>query len=387
MKNYPFKIALLYFVIGAAWIICTDWLSNNYSASFSILIQNAKGLLFVALSALVLFVIIKRYYRQINQKQVEYLRLFQDNPHPMWVYDVDTLSFLAVNNAAVEKYGYSKNEFLQKKITDIRPESEKELLSNFVKRSNDTIYLDSGIWQHQTKEREAFYVRISSHSTIFENKKARVVLAIDVDDQVSAQRELQLSENKLKGLINNSDDLIWLINKEGIITAANEAFQVKIRKVLGITLDFTKHADINFFPENDFTRNWRQYFLKALKGESLKVEEEIANGQREFFEIILNPIYDNENDVIGVGCFARDITQRKKYENRIKEQVEKLKEISWIQSHEMRRPAANIIGLIELLKTSNNAEEKGQLMHLLEESSKELDFLIKRIVEKSSTIQ
>src|SRR5512143_2917124 len=53
-----------------------------------------------------------------------YRELFEANPHPMWVYDLETLAFLAVNDAAIRHYGYSRAGFLSMRITDIRPDEE-----------------------------------------------------------------------------------------------------------------------------------------------------------------------------------------------------------------------------------------------------------------------
>jgi PAS domain S-box-containing protein len=385
MKNYPIRIALIYLIAGSLWIFLSDWaVEKTYFPSTDTTIHTIKGFSFILISAIGLYLLVKFYYTKIRQKEEEYQRLFQDNPHPMFVYDLQTLSILTANNVSLEKYGYSREEFLKLKITDLSV--DPSYLADFVKRIQNASYLDSGVWENKKKDGSVFFARTASHSTTFNGKKARVVLSMDTHEQVKAQRELQLSENKLKGLINNSDDLIWLIDKGGAIITANEAFIFKLRKLLGITIDVCERTDIRSFPANDFTRNWTAYFLRAIRGEHLKVEEAVVNGNNEFYEIILNPIHDESNEIIGVGCFARDITHLKNSENRIKQQVEKLKEISWIQSHELRKPVANIIGIVDLLKGENNEQQEQQLLQHLDESAKELDSIIKRIVEKSSGI-
>ncbi len=60
-----------------------------------------------------------------------YRQLFESNPHPMWIYDLETLSFLAVNNAAIHEYGFSRDEFLSMTIKDIRPKEDvDDLMEN-----------------------------------------------------------------------------------------------------------------------------------------------------------------------------------------------------------------------------------------------------------------
>ena len=56
-----------------------------------------------------------------RESEQGYRLLFDSNPHPMWIYDRETLAFLAVNDAAILSYGYSREEFLAKTIKDIRP--------------------------------------------------------------------------------------------------------------------------------------------------------------------------------------------------------------------------------------------------------------------------
>ena len=60
--------------------------------------------------------------------EANYRLLFDNNPRPMWVYDTDSLAFLAVNDAAIEKYGYSREEFLSMTLKDIRPKEEVDVL-------------------------------------------------------------------------------------------------------------------------------------------------------------------------------------------------------------------------------------------------------------------
>ena len=104
-----------------------------------------------------------------------YLSLFTLNPEPMWVYDVHTLQILDVNEAAVQRYGYSRPEFLALTIRDLRPEEDVpkflELLPN-TPNSDQT-----GPWRHRLKDGSTIQVLITSHSVRFGDRNARVVMA------------------------------------------------------------------------------------------------------------------------------------------------------------------------------------------------------------------
>lgn len=129
--------------------------------------------------------------------------LFDNNPQPMWIYDVDSLRFLEVNNSALIKYGYTKEEFLNMTIKDIRPEEDVDLLVLDLLKTNSEISLSNNIWRHVLKSGEIIYVEINSHRISFNNCKARLVTARDITEVVVARE-------KEKKLI---DDLIDAKNR------------------------------------------------------------------------------------------------------------------------------------------------------------------------------
>ena len=115
----------------------------------------------------------------------------------MWVYDVETLKILAVNQAAIQTYGYTHEEFLRFSILQLRPGSEySKLLQNLKQESSS--YSNSGNWLHMRKNGETFYVSIFSHRTQFNNRRARLVLALDINDRLLAERRILVQNERLK---------------------------------------------------------------------------------------------------------------------------------------------------------------------------------------------
>ena len=87
----------------------------------------------------------------LRASEASHREMFEANPHPMWVFDLGTLAFLAVNDAAVRKYGYSRDEFLRMTIKDIRPpEDVPRLLANVAAVHGGLD--DAGTWRHRTKD-------------------------------------------------------------------------------------------------------------------------------------------------------------------------------------------------------------------------------------------
>lgn len=127
--------------------------------------------------------------QQLIQSESVYKYLFEHNPLPMWVYNLNTLKFLAVNNAAIDKYGYSKDEFLSMTIKDIRPEEEIPALMKNIAESKDDLQ-KSKSWKHKLKDGRIIFTEISSHGLIYNGHNARLVLANDITEQIIAEEKV-----------------------------------------------------------------------------------------------------------------------------------------------------------------------------------------------------
>ena len=124
------RISLTYAVLAGLWVVFSDDFLLLMFRDPTRLIQyeKAKGLVFIVLSAALIYALASRHVRQIERGQAlqsakdrEFRYLFLNNPLPMWVFDRETLRFLEVNEAALRKYGYTREEFLSMRISDIRP--------------------------------------------------------------------------------------------------------------------------------------------------------------------------------------------------------------------------------------------------------------------------
>ena len=136
---------------------------------------------------------IQRQQRQLIESEEKYRILFESNPHPMWVYDLETLRFLTVNDAAVEHYGFSRDEFLAMTIKDIRPDEDiSPLLENI---SRITTGIDkAGIWRHRKKDGTFIDVEITSHVVDFGGRRSEIVLANDVTTSLKLEDQLRQAQ-------------------------------------------------------------------------------------------------------------------------------------------------------------------------------------------------
>lgn len=147
--------------------------------------------------------------------------LFTKNPIPMWVYELDSLKVLEVNKAAVQQYGYPRTEFLNLKITDIRPEQDVPLLIEDVATDRPDLQ-HSGEWRHRRKNGEIFEVQITSHRMTYDGRDAVLVAAQDISQRKAAERKLRAALNEIEDLYQNAPCGYHSIDRDGRIIHMNE---------------------------------------------------------------------------------------------------------------------------------------------------------------------
>ena len=150
----------------------------------------------------------KRAIRKMTQCELRYQAMFDLNPLPMWVYDLQSLAFLAVNQAAINQYGYMRDEFLAMTIKDIRPaEDLNRLLADVANVSAD--FDHAGLWRHRTKGGKTIDVEITSHQMNFAGRTAKLVQATDVTVRVAAEAALRTSNERFELVARATNDIVW----------------------------------------------------------------------------------------------------------------------------------------------------------------------------------
>src|SRR5271165_6971613 len=119
--------------------------------------------------------------------------LFEHNPLPTWLYDVESLRFLRANQATVGQYGYSQEEFAHMTILEIRPETEREKAVTYL----ETMSAESeehGFWTHQKKDGKTFEVELISHELLYAGRRVRLVVAQDISERRHLELQLRQSQ-------------------------------------------------------------------------------------------------------------------------------------------------------------------------------------------------
>ncbi|MBI3650767.1 MAG: PAS domain S-box protein [Acidobacteria bacterium] len=237
------------------------------------------------------------------------LLLFAINPQPMWFYDVESLEFLAVNDAAIASYGYSREEFLAMTLRDIRPPKD---IPNLEKEAREYRpgFKFSGEWQHLKKDGSLIEVAINSYSISLAGREARLAQVTNITERKKTERQLKQSEERFRALIENAADLTAVLDAEGRILYVSPSIQ----KILGYQAkEWLSRSSFEFIHADDLA-----IALAALQsglrhtnsGEPLEIRVRHKNGNWRVVEANAANLLDNDA-VQGIVINARDITERK----------------------------------------------------------------------------
>jgi PAS domain S-box-containing protein len=117
----------------------------------------------------------------------QYRLLFELNPDPMWIFDESSLRFLAVNEAAVKHYGWSREEFLRMTVKDVRPPEERPKLVRVLEKQRGSRAPFVGAWRHWKRDRTVIDVEVTSSTIRFQGRDARLGMVKDVTERRRAE--------------------------------------------------------------------------------------------------------------------------------------------------------------------------------------------------------
>lgn len=259
----------------------------------------------------------KQFQDQLKQNEESFKGLFEQNAVPMWVFDPDSLAFLAVNDAAVNYYGYSREEFLAMTIRDIRPVEDLDKLDDIIKQKRETPYRMTGPWRHLKKDGTTFLVEIASHIINWQGQRAVIIVALDRTAQIKAEQSLLASEVRFRELAENIQEVFWIYDHaEKRIVYISPAYEaVWGRTVEDLYKDFRSYLE-SIYPED------KPLIVKALEkqatGEQTTTEYRIVrnDGTIRWIWDRSVPIIESGRIVRSIGV-ASDITERRLAEEKV----------------------------------------------------------------------
>ena len=254
---------------------------------------------------------------ELKQREASSRLLFDSNPLPMWVFELDSLRFLAVNQAAVEHYGYSREQFLAMTVPDIRPADDADLLRDLI-ASNDRQAATDRIWRHIKADGSEIDVASYCQFLQYEGHPAWMVALIDVTERQRANEELRRTRQFLDTVIENVPAMLFvkeasehryiLMNRAG-----EELLGIPSEELIGKSdYDFMAKEEADSF----FVRD-----QEVLRADRLQIveEEKIQTRHNGVRDVVTKRLAVDSEDgkskyLLGV---AEDITDRKRAVERI----------------------------------------------------------------------
>jgi PAS domain S-box-containing protein len=291
----------------------------------------ANAVVFALLAVLLLVYVRGPVRRRLAASEQRYHVLFNQAPVPMWVYDPSTLTLLDVNEATLRRYEYSREEFLQLQLSDLRPAEEIPALEAALRDLPPQRY---GLeWRHKTRGGKILNVRIFAADMVFEGRRARLVLAEDITEYRAAEAETSRLREQLAATLDGMYEAVCLFSRDGRFLFVNERAHrlASVRRPVQIGMKVEEN-----FPEFIGTQPHMAFYRAADTGQPQRVEEFLFDtgvwGEFRF--------YPHGDTVL---LFITNITKRKVAEGLLREREARLVHLSHLllraQEEERRRIA------------------------------------------------
>ncbi len=324
-----------------------------------------------------------------------YRTLFENNPNPMWVFEKATLRFIAVNDAAIKLYGYTRDEFMSMTIRDIRPEEDVSRLEAVIHDSMPVLSTPE-LWRHRTRDGRIILVEITGHETIFQGKAARLILVRDMTIQKETEESLRASQELFNKVFDHvpvgvsitrlADGRIMSVNPHmaAMLDYSSEAMIGHTGAELGIIERVARTTQMEGLKTQNLipTTFEMDYKLKTRTGRSVDVlmstqQVKIA-GEDAFLSIVV--------DVTALKRTEREKAQIEILQSELdkKREIVELKErfISSV-SHEFRSPLTIILtgtGILRMHDAKLSSEQRIERLGKIETQIYYLNDLLDRVL-------
>lgn len=274
----------------------------------------------------------RRILLALSESEDHYRLLFEETPRPICLVDATTRRFLAVNRAAIARYGYSREEFLTLRFEALE-------VTGALPPAPAAAGQAPAVVRHRTAKGTEMVVELVRHPLKFDGHSAEMVIVADVTERERINEALQVSRQQLDAMINNIPDMVWLKDVDLRYLALNEA---TLRSAGRRREEVIGRTDHELWP-GDLADRYAAQDRRALEsGQRQTVEEAIPSttGQLAWVETISTPYSDSQGRLAGVAGIARDLTERRQLERQLL-QSQKLEAIGSLAAgvaHEINTP-------------------------------------------------
>jgi PAS domain S-box-containing protein len=345
----------------------------------------------------------KRIEEDLKNSEAHFRYLFEQNPVPMLIYELDSFIMLAVNDAFAVHYGYTKTEALALHLIDLYPESEKQAIIDHSKNLQGHAY--AGEWHHLKKDSTQMTIEAYSHGFSYEGRAARIAVITDITERKRMEEALRESEQRFQVLAENSPVGIFQTDAEGATIYVNPRWC----QISGLSKEEAMGTGWLSAVYSEDKEELRNGWNKATQTHnSSQSEYRFVRHDGTMVWVIGQaiPKMNNKNIIVGYVGTITDITERKRAEEEITKlnaeledrvvkrtvQLEaankELEAFSYSVSHDLRAPLRHTSGYVDLLvkKCKSDLSEKGQhYLTAIADSVHQMGMLIDDLLQFSRT--
>lgn len=317
------RVSISFLFIGLIWINCGDQalllLADDLTNRQITNLQTLKGCLFIMGAAVFLYLSSHKHSSNVWKTTKGFRRLFEDGPNPMLIFDEETLQILDVNKAAIRQYGYSREEFLQLQLEDLRPADQVSQLYNYL-ASLPPDHAEIPAVQHRKKNEKLFYTHIQATPTLFNGRKARLVQALDINEKVLSEKRRQQAIDELANFryAVSQASIICTADTSGYILSANRNLCRLSRYSEEELIGKPYHA---LFPDHPLSLGFLKSQHKLRSGKDWKGEFRCRakDGRTYWLAANIIPVPGDNNEISYFLSISHDITEKKRSEEKVKE--------------------------------------------------------------------
>ncbi len=330
--------------------------------------------------------ILNKIFKASRGKMYEVI--IQNSPEPMFVYDVENLRFLEVNRAALNLYGYTKDEFLQMDLTDLyAPEDIQTLLNTSDSGIEEMRF--TGPWRQKKKDGSIIFVEISKSNFQFRDKNAHFNIIRDITENIKIQKEIQL----YKATYDNSNDLLFTVDSDGFVVSANS---VSLENLGYTYVELDCRPFITLVSDDDRSIILNKIFNEEISSTvKLSASLKKKKGELMAMTILATPIFDLTKQIVAYSIIASpevlpaQLKPEETSEVNLEKKVESEKgiDIEFLSNvfHEILTPMNVILGFVQELveNIEKPTLEQKESMEIIEQNREVLLQTMNSLLEYS----
>jgi PAS domain S-box-containing protein len=350
-------------------------------------------IIYPIVTVLLTLLLLSQITRDINaQKIVEaeqrYRNLFNNRHTVMFIIDPESSMIVDANSAAIESYGYTKDEFLQMKVSTLNTLSEAEIIKAL--KDSKEYRRNNFVFKHRKKDGSVIDVEVESGPINFGEKTYLYSIVIDITERVRAIQELELSEKRFRLVVDNAPDAIFIQTNHRFAflnKAALKLFKADSEEEILYTwvMDRFHPSYHKSIEDRILLLNDKQKSVEAIEEVFLTMNNEPID-----VEAVAVPIFFEGSN--GAMVFARDIAERKQLEkNKIEwnmkiQQQQKLEAIGTLAggvAHEINNPINGIINYAQLIVDDVESVQSKKYANSIIQESERISEIVRNLLQFS----